>query len=493
MNITFFRPKEAQIAEFIEQERPKAFTYSAVGATAHQNHLAGYDNDYQYVVIGKGSADFEKARHGIRAWVHFPSAWTAIMPTNAPIKEGTVVAMFFRLFGLWWCNSCRIVYAFDEPMRYGFAYGTLPGHIESGEEVFWVEMDKEGYVGYGIKAFSKPKNWLVRLGYPFARMLQEKFRQDSAAAMRQYVSGGAPSVLSPNRWAWHILGFGFATALLWTGSMLGHHYGYLPLAFAFFLLVPFVWLMMGQQWPKAQIQQPMLIKGFGVAAISGILATMTASVFGSAILALPWLMLCIFGAGLGFRAIVSKTIPVPAALGLVYLGIGGAWFWADRAGLRPMGFGQDIVLLTALHFHFAGFALPVLTNMAVSQLGGRNTVAWAVALAVPLTAIGITATQFHLGPFIETLAAVVMSLSACLAAVYLLRWAVRAKSIAMAFAGLILLFTMALAFTYGIRAYWPHWAIDLDHMRAIHGSLNGLVAIPLAFWALWYHQGRDQR
>jgi uncharacterized protein (UPF0548 family) len=31
---------------------------------------------------------------------------------------------------------CRIVYVIDEPDRRGFAYGTLPGHPERGEEAF---------------------------------------------------------------------------------------------------------------------------------------------------------------------------------------------------------------------------------------------------------------------------------------------------------------------------------------------------------------------
>jgi uncharacterized protein (UPF0548 family) len=30
---------------------------------------------------------------------------------------------------------CRVVYVLDEPERRGFAYGTLPGHPESGEEL----------------------------------------------------------------------------------------------------------------------------------------------------------------------------------------------------------------------------------------------------------------------------------------------------------------------------------------------------------------------
>jgi hypothetical protein len=49
---------------------------------------------------------------------------------------------------------------------------------------------------------------------------------------------------------------------------------------------------------------------------------------------------------------------------MLYLPIGGAWLVASRLGIQPLGFGDTIVLLTAVHFHFAGFAAPVLAGLA---------------------------------------------------------------------------------------------------------------------------------
>jgi uncharacterized protein (UPF0548 family) len=75
--------------------------------------------------------------------------------------------------------------------RFGFAYGTLPGHAESGEERFtvaWHEAD--GAVWYDILAFSRPQQLLARLGYPFARRLQKRFARGSAAAMQRAVVEG---------------------------------------------------------------------------------------------------------------------------------------------------------------------------------------------------------------------------------------------------------------------------------------------------------------
>jgi len=68
--------------------------------------------------------------------------------------------------------------------RFGFAYGTLPGHVESGEERFLIEWDRaDNCVWYDILAFSRPRHILAWLGYPWVRHLQKRFRQESGAAM----------------------------------------------------------------------------------------------------------------------------------------------------------------------------------------------------------------------------------------------------------------------------------------------------------------------
>src|SRR5262249_58341872 len=104
---------------------------------------------------------------------------------------GQVVAVIARLFGLWWLNACRIVYVVNEEervKRFGFAYGTLPQHAESGEERFTVEWhEADDAVWYDIVAFSRPQQLLTRLAYPLVRRLQKRFARDSAAAMQRAV------------------------------------------------------------------------------------------------------------------------------------------------------------------------------------------------------------------------------------------------------------------------------------------------------------------
>jgi len=126
----------------------------------------------------------------------FP-AWVRTYPKPVPLVEGIEVAIFFRLFGLYWTSACRIVYVISEPKRFGFAYGTLPSHVEQGEECFWVEWNEAGEVWYHIRAFSKPQYWLTRLFTPLARFYQRKFARDSKQAMVDYLWNRKDSRLRP--------------------------------------------------------------------------------------------------------------------------------------------------------------------------------------------------------------------------------------------------------------------------------------------------------
>jgi uncharacterized protein (UPF0548 family) len=69
----------------------------------------------------------------------------------------------------------RVVYVIDEPDRKGFAYGTLPGHPERGEEAFVVERRSDDSVWLVIRAFSRPSNAFFWAAYPALRILQAIF------------------------------------------------------------------------------------------------------------------------------------------------------------------------------------------------------------------------------------------------------------------------------------------------------------------------------
>ena len=79
----------------------------------------------------------------------------------------------------------NVVYVVDESRRFGFAYGTLPDHVECGEERFLIEWQLDDSVWYDIFAFSRPQHPLVRLSKPLARRLQKQFARDSLSKIRE--------------------------------------------------------------------------------------------------------------------------------------------------------------------------------------------------------------------------------------------------------------------------------------------------------------------
>lgn len=172
---------------FIENEKKRSFSYPEIGQTRRDDPVPGYDNDFNFIELGRGDAVWKAAKEAIRHWKMFPGGWACIFPDDTPIREGEAVAMSAQVLGLWWLNSCRIVYIVDNENQFGFAYGTLPGHAECGEELFMVEKTADGSVRYVIKAFSKPRFWMARLGYPLARAHQRKFVRDSKRSMLSFV------------------------------------------------------------------------------------------------------------------------------------------------------------------------------------------------------------------------------------------------------------------------------------------------------------------
>jgi uncharacterized protein (UPF0548 family) len=83
----------------------------------------------------------------------------------------------------------RVVYVIDEPLRKGFAYGTLPGHPQRGEEAFVVEYRDDDSVWLTIRAFSRPANGFFWLGYPILRLMQEFYTSRYERALARSLDG----------------------------------------------------------------------------------------------------------------------------------------------------------------------------------------------------------------------------------------------------------------------------------------------------------------
>jgi uncharacterized protein (UPF0548 family) len=184
------RPSKIDIERFLDRSRQLPLSYGPIGLL---DHPADHQQlDEQVVAIGRGEADFARARSALAAWKQFDLGWVELFPGQPPIETETVVAVLVRHLGFWSLNGARVLYHVggnDNRTLFGFAYGTLTNHAENGEELFEVRFDrKTGDVLYRIRGVSWPQSPLARIGYPIVRLLQARFRRESAAAMKRAVS-----------------------------------------------------------------------------------------------------------------------------------------------------------------------------------------------------------------------------------------------------------------------------------------------------------------
>jgi hypothetical protein len=185
----------------------------------------------------------------------------------------------------------------------------------------------------------------------------------------------------------------------------------------------------------------------------------------------------------GLRGLISGELAIAAGFGFPVIGSG--WLLCDRLAIQPLGFSPLIVLLTAVHFHHAGLTLPFSAGLLArtQEPGPWRLAAITVVVAVPLVAIGITAS-----PVIELIGSWLTAAAAITVALGLL---VRARSLPVvpgllsACAGACLLAGMIFAASYALGEYrgvaWP----DIASMINLHGAINALGFGLLGAWA-WH-------
>jgi uncharacterized protein (UPF0548 family) len=188
------RPPAPVIERFLSDCAGLPLSYDPIGLA--RTGREGFALDEHVAILGAGEAAFASATKALGDWRHFDLGWVEIFPARAAIEPGTVLAVLVRHVGFWSLNGCRVVYSVGATsgFEFGFAYGTLTNHGECGEEIFLVNYQAAtGEVTYRIRAVSRPRAPLARLGYPLTRLLQARFRRDSAAAMTRAVAGVLPS------------------------------------------------------------------------------------------------------------------------------------------------------------------------------------------------------------------------------------------------------------------------------------------------------------
>ncbi|WP_323379845.1 DUF1990 family protein, partial [Streptomyces alkaliphilus] len=140
------------------------------------------------VPVGHGPGTFAAAGRAVLAWRTHRGAGLAV-ETSAPEAAAGVRATV-RIGPL--RAPCLVVWTVHEARRVGFAYGTLPGHPECGEEAFVVERADDDSVHLTVLALSRPAAPWARLAGPVGRLAQRLMARRYGRALRRAVRGSEP-------------------------------------------------------------------------------------------------------------------------------------------------------------------------------------------------------------------------------------------------------------------------------------------------------------
>lgn len=199
----------------------------------------------------------------------------------------------------------------------------------------------------------------------------------------------------------------------------------------------------------------------------------------AAALALPWvivtLLLAWFGVwrlrGRGLRPVEEAVLDV----GLLTLPVGALAAVAWRLDLG-LGYGLSIVHLTAAHFHYATFLLPVVVAALGRYLRHHRVYRWAagaVVVSMPFVALGIT-----VSPVLEAVAAPVFAGGVVAVAAMFVRVAGEVSggdqgaAALLVVAGISAGLAMALAVSYALGPWVGGRAPTVADMVPTHGLLN---------------------
>jgi hypothetical protein len=218
------------------------------------------------------------------------------------------------------------------------------------------------------------------------------------------------------------------------------------------------------------------------------------------LLVLPWLGLSLIGAALALGRLLPRGLyPVAELaqdLGLLYWPIGAVWLVASRLGVDFWNFPGKIVLLTAIHFHFAGLA----ASLFVGQVGraleygsgpGHPSRLYRASAILTVTGIPLTAVGIALAPALEYAGALALAcgLVTCMGLVLwrlVARYYRKPAGWLLAIAAVSVFVSMFYAFRFATGEFLGVLTVPIDRMIVVHGWWNavgfagaGLLALAL--------------
>jgi len=179
--------KPAAMQRVVERLQSVDPTYADVGATLGVRQPDGFHHNRYETSLGRGHEAFRVAVRGLKVWEAHRLPGVRVFPSDQEIVTGATVVVTLGTPSLALAAPCRIVRVIDQPDRWGFAYGTLPGHPEQGEEAFVVSVSPDEHVRFEIVAFSRPGDPLVRCAGPIGRELQHRTTRAYLRALARFV------------------------------------------------------------------------------------------------------------------------------------------------------------------------------------------------------------------------------------------------------------------------------------------------------------------
>jgi uncharacterized protein (UPF0548 family) len=170
-----------------EDLRSTTLTYPEIGATSGALP-PGYHHQRISAPIGYGQPQFEAAAEFLMRWGMHVQAGLNPRVSDVVVQEDSVAILRLGLGPVHLAVPVRVVRVVDEPNRRGFAYGTLPGHPERGEESFVVQRADDGTVFFHLLAFSRPGRWFTRLAAPVAQAGQALISERYLTVVRRAAS-----------------------------------------------------------------------------------------------------------------------------------------------------------------------------------------------------------------------------------------------------------------------------------------------------------------
>lgn len=176
------RPSAAALDAVLARVSQSSLTYASIGLSDAPCPPAGYVREHHEAEL---DVPFAKAREALLCFATHRLSYLFVHPAGARVAKDRDVVVCARIGPLWSINPCRIVAVEDSQRRIRYAYGTLPGHSESGEESFTVEEIADGRVRAETIAVARPLDPLARLGRPIAHLVQRRIKVDYMRAIQR--------------------------------------------------------------------------------------------------------------------------------------------------------------------------------------------------------------------------------------------------------------------------------------------------------------------